>query len=851
MATEKVIRIDTTQAQKNVEGLDKNVQQLGKDINKVDNTKVSGNFSGIDKNLKATSEGFKGLTNEVNKTAITIDQIAPNIAKIGAGIAGGFSIVSGAITLFGNDSEEAKKAVTQLQFYLQQLPLSFFAIAESITAVSSTIDTFKGPLKAFGKEISDTFNKAATSIAKTFYTKNAGKNVFSFLKESISPDVLKESLGLLKQFTSIVEADQEKVGKALTNLLKGTKLTAESLEGINEESFKFLTNFIGASSEVKSTFIAMTAGAAKTGKQMSNLANILTKVGVAFGGIFGAGLVVAITAAISAISAYNDKLKELNKTSEDLYNHTKELFDVNTKGLSDAQKQITIVETLVRNAKDETNTLKQRKDAIKQLNQLVPEYNATLSKEGKLYETNARAITDYVEELKRVAKAQAAIQLITEKYQTIIEKSAELQLAESIKAQVDAANEEYKNAVEVAQQSATYLRTGILVIDQEVKDRTSKILTDHNIEVANSVDTLKADIEQATKDIEYIYTTFDTNIELVTEKVGKSGAEVKNKIDKLYLKPLKDILTITDEMKDPSNGFDPWIKYFVQTITEAQKQIMILNDVMSRFGESSLGLGAQYANVVSDFSNMFDQMTRIILEKGEVGWGAYTQMASSGIQAVGTLLNALGDEQDTTNKEGFETQKKYQISASVMNMLAGILSAWTSAMTIPPPAGPILGAANSAMIGALGAVQIAKIKSQQFGGTASADTTNKEGFETQKKYQISASVMNMLAGILSAWTSAMTIPPPAGPILGAANSAMIGALGAVQIAKIKSQQFGGTASASSNAINSTIIPPVEFSRLITGANIEGSIKDTRQFVSVVEINSVQNKVRVSENEARY
>lgn len=772
----RIIQIDTTQAQKNVEGLEKDVQQLGKDINKVNDTKVSGNFSGIDNNLKSVSEGFKGLTNEVNKTAFSIDQIAPNIAKIGAGIAGGFSIVSGAITLFGNDSEEAQKAVSQLQFYLQQLPLSFFAIAESITAVSSTLDTFKTPVKEFGKEIADAFNSVTDSIAKFFYKKNTRENVFSFLKESLSPAVIKESLGLLNQFRNIVEADQKKVGSVLSSVLKGTQISKDALEGLNEESIKFLGNFLGASTKVKGAFIAMTAGVAKTVLQMTSLSNILKKVGIAFGGLFGAGVVVAITAVVSAVSEYIDKIKELDKASEDAYNHTKELFDVNTKGLSQAQKQITIVETLVRNAKDETNTLKQRKDAIKQLNLLVPEYNATLSKEGKLYETNSKAITDYVEELKRVAKAQAAVQLITEKYQTIIEKSAELQLAENIKSQVDAANEEYKKAIEFAQQSPTYLRTGILVVDQEVKDRTSKILTEHNIEIAKSVDTLKAEIEQATKDIEYIYTTFDTNVELVTKKTEGNGTKVKNTIDKLYLKPLKDILTISDELKDPSNGFDKWIEYLVKTLTEAGKQIMILNDVMSRFGESSLGLGSQYANVVSDFSKMFEQLTYIIIHNGEVGWGRWTQMASSGIQSVGTLLNALSDEQDTSTKEGFETQKKYQISASVMNMLSGILSAWTSAMTIPPPAGPILGAVNSAMIGALGAVQIAKIKSQQFGGSAST---------------------------------------------------------------------------SSSAINSTIIPPVDYSRLVQGASTEGAIRDTRQFVSVVEIDNVQKRVNVSENEAKY
>ena len=769
MATERVIRIDTTQAQKNVEGLDKNVQQLGKDINKVNDAKVSGNFSGIDNNLKKTSEGFKGLTNEVNKTAITIDQIAPNIAKIGAGIAGGFSIVSGAITLFGNDSEEAQKAVTQLQFYLQQLPLSFFAIAESITAASSTLDTFKPTLKKFGSEVVENIQQRALDIVTSFDIMNTKvSKKFKELTKDLSSQAKLIGFDLFEQYLSIPKSDY----KLVDEWLKGVKLTKDQLLSLSSESQKFIIGFGKNSKDVQKAFLA----SAQSFDLVRQSANKLSIAFGVLGGALGAGLVVAIAAGISALSKYIDKIKDLDKASQDLYNHTKDLFDVNTKGLNDAQKQITIVETLIRNAKDETNTLKDRQSAIRQLNKLVPEYNATLTKEGVLYEKNSKAISDYIAELKRQAVAQAAIQSITEKYQTIIEKSAELQLAKQVAKDVQAAEDLRAESYNKQLERAGKFNDQMITVEKGVWEETSKVLTASNRKIVESIPELEKSISQAYKDIEYIYTTFDTNIELVTEKAGNGSAKVGQSIEKLILPPLKQLLGISDEIKNVFSGRDPWIKYFVQTIIEARKQIMILNDVMSRFGESSLGLGAQYANVVSDFSNMFDQMTRIILEKGEVGWGAYTKMASSGIQAVGTLLNALGDEQDTTNKEGFETQKKYQISASVMNMLAGILSAWTSAMTIPPPAGPILCAANSAMIGALGAVQIAKIKSQKFGDSASA---------------------------------------------------------------------------SSSAINSTIIPPVDYSRLVQGSQTVGAIRDTRQYVSVVEIDKVQKRVNVSENEARY
>lgn len=83
---------------------------------------------------------------------------------------------------------------------------------------------------------------------------------------------------------------------------------------------------------------------------------------------------------------------------------------------------------------------------------------------------------------------------------------------------------------------------------------------------------------------------------------------------------------------------------------------------------------------------------------------------------------ALADEQDTSTKEGFEQQKKYQASAAVMSTLAGIVSAWASAMQLPFPANVAVGASLSAMMTAMGAVQVAKIKSAKFGGGELGDS---------------------------------------------------------------------------------------------------------------------------------
>lgn len=145
--------------------------------------------------------------------------------------------------------------------------------------------------------------------------------------------------------------------------------------------------------------------------------------------------------------------------------------------------------------------------------------------------------------------------------------------------------------------------------------------------------------------------------------------------------------------------------------------------------------------------------------------------------------------------------------------------------------------------------------------SALADAQNaetKEGFEEQKKYQIAAATMNMLGGVVSAWTSAMN---PANAwmtiwgqlAMGAASTAAILATGIIQIQKIKQQQMqsGSTGGSTNTASLGSIIAPVQYTQDVQGAQIEGAIKDTKVYVTETDITNTQNRVSVTESEARY
>ena len=134
------------------------------------------------------------------------------------------------------------------------------------------------------------------------------------------------------------------------------------------------------------------------------------------------------------------------------------------------------------------------------------------------------------------------------------------------------------------------------------------------------------------------------------------------------------------------------------------------------------------------------------------------------------------------------------------------------------------------------------------------DTNNREGFEKSKKLQIASATIQMLTGITTALAGAFTTK--SGPwdiALAAIQAATIATTGALNINKIKSTTYqgGGSANVSSSAVASTIIPPVQYSAAVQGANTEGAIKNTKVYVTETDIKNTSNKVSVQETENTY
>lgn len=108
------------------------------------------------------------------------------------------------------------------------------------------------------------------------------------------------------------------------------------------------------------------------------------------------------------------------------------------------------------------------------------------------------------------------------------------------------------------------------------------------------------------------------------------------------------------------------------------------------------------------------------------------QALTAAVSATSSILGSVADIYESVNAEdekAAQQTKGLRIAGAIIDTISGAVAAFTSAQSIPPPAGQIIGAANAAAVTAAGIAQIAKIRSTNVSRTSSANTSL-SGFST-------------------------------------------------------------------------------------------------------------------------
>ena len=750
MATEnvKVVKIETGKAQTETQKLRKELKELKNIMLQVEEGSKEYNDALIQAaNIQHT---LKEQMEEVNASAMDFGQITGNVVKGVGGIIAGFQAAQATMNLFGIENETVIKSLEKMQ--------NLMALTQAIPALDDAGKAF-GRLKnsiAAATGATSKFGKALISSGIGIAVVAIGALVANFDKLKAAITGTNEELEKQKQeqIDKNLKKVNDELGKRLSIEEQIRKAAGQDDVTIAEERVKSIEKEIKKKEELISVNRREEAQAY-----------------IAYNNAIQQG------EAESRINELKEKWLDIGK-KEDVY--LKEIESIKNGQLKTSKEQLE-VEKLLQEARD--NKAKQdaaeerRKQAIDDLNKLKESY-AQLKDEVKSYnETEEdKKINDITnEEKEKVAivqqmlkkkkisneEAEKQITLINEHYENerlSIQKQYAEQRENAQKEEAQRKREETIESIDTTYQlEQAKLQKQYdegLISEQEFTDKKKELLEGY---VKNYVNTIQL--------------MLDTEKGLTKEQI----LDLTNKINdaRALLKP--------EEKPEEAEA-----ESLAKGISEAiNASALALNDFSDNPAWGNILKNV--ATLAANWDTLSENIKKInsdIPGEAQKAFSAYAQIAATGLSAVAQLMNGLAAEQDTSTKEGFEQQKKFQIAGATMSMLSGIASAWASSMEFGPIAGPILGSILSAFMLATGIMQINKIKNTDMNDNGSTSSA------------------------------------------------------------------GASASPNTSAINS-VIAPVQYTQDVQGSSIEGAIKDAKVYVTETDISNTQNKVSVTENEARF
>lgn len=201
------------------------------------------------------------------------------------------------------------------------------------------------------------------------------------------------------------------------------------------------------------------AKAASLTNPWTALATVLTVVGV------------AVYSAVKAWQAHKKAVHDNLQSVKEANAISKQQEAINKRVAESYVEEKTRVQQLTKIIRSNAFSIGERRSAIAALQKIIPDYHASISKEGKLFDENTRAIKDYLDKLDQAAMAEA----VYEQKKEIARKRLALKQTEQRKRQnikyVDAEMEAHPEAYK---SKGTYRRVNGVTGNVEMRDVNSK-----------------------------------------------------------------------------------------------------------------------------------------------------------------------------------------------------------------------------------------------------------------------------------------------------------------------------------------------------------------------------------------
>ncbi len=268
------------------------------------------------------------------------------------------------------------------------------------------------------------------------------------------------------------------------------------------------------------TVVMRAARLASITQPWAALATVLSVVGVAIYGV------------VKAWKSHSEAVKSNLQQVKEMRAQQQLEADLNKKVSESIVDQKTKVEQLSRIIHSNAYTIDERRTAIKKLQDIVPDYHAAITNEGKLYNDNSTAIKQYIQDLNDAALAEAVYQKKVE----INRKKMELNFKQN----------RIENSLKAVQ---AYRDTQQQVTEELVYENGSVVKKQHKTKSAEESDRQQKRHEQRLAEVKS-----ETKVVEAEEKYIDKVLEKNKKVNELFTKKVTTTTTppvVPEPVKTP------------------------------------------------------------------------------------------------------------------------------------------------------------------------------------------------------------------------------------------------------------------------------------------------------------
>lgn len=355
-----------------------------------------------------------------------------------------------AIGLMANAGIKGEKAGTALRSLMTRMVKPTREAQKAMTDLGIEVKNADGSMKPLGDvidQIRTKFGKLSDSQKGQYAGMLAGQEAISGLLAIVNAapadfDKLSKSIdnstGTAKRMSDQMEGGVGGSWREMQSALEGVAI---QIGKVLEPAFRKITiairdvatAFMGLSDTSKTVIVVIGGIAAVMGPLIFSIGTVIkllpvmaagwNAVTVAVQRTWVAMLANPVTAITVAVAALGVAVYAFTRQASDAVRVQKTLNDVTTEAQKSIAGEKAQLDTLLKVARDETLSKKQREEAIKKLNALSPAYLKSITLETINTKEATSAIDEYVEALGRKAMEQAALAKKTELYQKQIDVS--------------------------------------------------------------------------------------------------------------------------------------------------------------------------------------------------------------------------------------------------------------------------------------------------------------------------------------------------------------------------------------------------------------------------------------------